>query len=71
MKDDYSVIDDGEYLEYHLNGRLHRANGPSATNKNSGFWFWSMRGSYHRYYGPAVKGSNWYLHGKCVKEYNK
>ena len=67
---------DGGYLEYRLNGLMHRANGPAFLNVNridNGSWY--LFGNRHRYYSPHVfmpsNGleivSEWIIHGEKIK----
>jgi hypothetical protein len=55
-------------IEYHLNGNLHRTDGP-AIEWSDGGKHWYLEGKRHRTDGPAVENANggkeWYVDGKC------
>lgn len=61
--------------EWHLNGKLHREDGPAVEYSN-GDKYWYINGKLHREDGPAVEYSNgskcWYLNGEKLteKEFN-
>ena len=53
--------------EWHLNGKLHREDGPAIEWAN-GTKYWHLNDKLHREDGPAVEHSNgdklWFLNGK-------
>ena len=64
------VYDSGT-IEWHLNGKCHREDGPAVEAVN-GYNTWWLNGQYHREDGPAVECVNgykaWYLNGKKLTE---
>jgi len=56
---------------WHLNGKLHREDGPAVEWSNGGRE-WYLNGKRHREDGPAVEWSNgtksWYLNGQRHRE---
>jgi hypothetical protein len=54
---------------WHLNGKLHREDGPAIEYAN-GSKYWCLNGKYHREDGPAVEYANgtkqWYRNGKEI-----
>jgi hypothetical protein len=64
------VFADGTKL-WHLNGKLHRADGPAIEYAN-GSREWLLNGKLHRADGPAVEVSDgsksWYLEGTKLTE---
>ena len=54
---------------WHLNGKLHREDGPTIENAN-GDKFWLLNGKYHREDGPAIENKDgtkqWYRNGKKI-----
>lgn len=54
---------------WHVNGKLHRTDGP-AVEWSNGDKFWYQNGNHHREDGPAVEKANghkeWWLHGVRV-----
>ena len=56
---------------WHLNGKLHREDGP-AVDCADGHKEWYLMGKRHREDGPAIEWSNgsksWYLNGKRHRE---
>ena len=57
--------------EWHLNGLLHREDGPAVEAIN-GSKFWYLNGKLHREDGPAVEHANsdrhWYFNGRLHRE---
>ena len=55
-------------IEYQLNGKLHREDGP-AIEYADGTKCWYVDGKRHRTDGPAIEWANghkeWYIDGKC------
>jgi len=64
------VYNDGS-REWHLNGKLHREDGPAIEYGNGGK-VWYLDGKPHREDGPAVElssgGKFWYLNGEELTE---
>jgi hypothetical protein len=58
-------------MEWYLNGKLHREDGPAVEYSN-GCKAWYLNGKLHREDGPAVEHSDgdksWYLDGKLHRE---
>jgi hypothetical protein len=58
-------------IEYRLDGKLHREDGPAVEGAN-GDKIWCLNGKCHREDGPAIEYANgdkhWYLNGKCHRE---
>ena len=56
---------------WHLNGKLHREDGP-AVEYDNGDKIWFLNCKLHREDGPAIEKSNgiiyWYLNGKQYSE---
>ena len=56
---------------WHLNGELHREDGPAVECAN-GDKKWYLNDKLHREYGPAIECANgdkkWYLNGKLHRE---
>jgi hypothetical protein len=54
-------------MEWYLNGKLHREDGP-AVERSNGNKYWYLNGKRHREDGPAIEHSSgykaWYLDGK-------
>ena len=67
-QDSQCTIDSDGTKEWHLNGRLHRIDGP-AREWADGTKEWYINGKYHREDGPSVECANgdktWYINGKC------
>ncbi len=67
---EYTVIVNGDYQEWYLNGKRHREDGPAIINGDYQAWY--LNGKRHREDGPAaVVGSDyraWYLNGEYVIE---
>jgi hypothetical protein len=61
------VVRQNGVMEWRLNGKLHREDGPAVEFLN-GAKYWYLNGVLHREDGPAVELSNgtkkWYLNGK-------
>ena len=59
--------DDGT-IEYVLNGKTHRSNGPATTIHSTCWWY--LYDNIHMYYGPANDsthpGSGWWIHGDYI-----
>jgi hypothetical protein len=59
-------VDKNGIKYWHLNGKLHREDGPAVEYAN-GSKYWSLNGELHREDGPAVECANgykeWYLNG--------
>jgi hypothetical protein len=57
--------------EWHLNGELHREDGPAVAYSKGEKW-WYMNGELHREDGPSIEymnGTNaWYLNGEQISE---
>jgi hypothetical protein len=53
--------------EWHINGVLHREDGPAYIGVD-GYKSWWLKGKRHRIEGPAIERGNgtqeWYVHGK-------
>jgi hypothetical protein len=68
---EYKVKDYGNWIEWYLNGALHREDGPAVEYTN-GTKYWFLNGKCHRENGPAVELSNgskfWYINGKRHRE---
>ena len=68
---EYKVIVDGKKIEWYLDGKLHREDGPAIEYTNVYKW-WYLNGKLHRIDGPAIEYTNgeksWYLNGKKVTE---
>ena len=69
---EYTVkVDDYGTKAWHLNGKLHRVDGPAITRED-GTKFWSLNGKLHREDGPAVEYSDgtkfWYLNDELHRE---
>jgi hypothetical protein len=66
----------GGSIYWHLNGKLHREDGPAVECSN-GNKAWYLNGKLHREDGPAVEYSNgakyWYLNDELLteEEFNK
>ena len=64
------VYNDG-YKQWHLNGELHREDGP-AIECPDGSKYWCLNGQLHREDGPAVENSNgvkeWWINGERHRE---
>ena len=64
------VYDNGT-VQWYLNDKLHREDGPAIKYPN-GNKFWYLSGELHREDGPAIEKSNgiiyWYLNGKEYTE---
>jgi antitoxin component YwqK of YwqJK toxin-antitoxin module len=56
---------------WHLNGKLHREDGPAVKYAN-GTKFWYINGKLHREDGPAVEYANggkvWFLNGESLSK---
>jgi NADPH-dependent ferric siderophore reductase len=67
----YTVKVDDDKTEWHINGKLHREDGPSVEWSN-GTKYWHRNDKLHREDGPAIEWANgnksWYLHGERVTE---
>ena len=72
MSIEYKVVvtDDGSQY-WHLNGQLHREDGPAIIYAD-GSQYWCLNGKYHREDGPAIIWANgsqyWFLNGKKLTE---
>jgi hypothetical protein len=68
---EYTVQVSADKTKWHLNGQLHRADGP-AIEGASGFKSWWLNGLRHRTDGPAVEWASghksWWLEGKEVTQ---
>jgi hypothetical protein len=54
-------------IQYQLNGKTHKTNGPAVILHSGNRWSWWLNGKLHRYYGPFSKSGDWILHDECVK----
>jgi hypothetical protein len=66
-----SVYPDGT-IEWHLNGKLHRVDGPAVVVPGT-YEAWYLNGELHRVDGPALSflisgNRKWYLNGKPHRE---
>ena len=67
---EYTVkVYNNKTVEWHLNGNLHREDGPAVERANGGK-YWYLNGKYHREDGPAIEYpdgyKSWYLSGKKI-----
>lgn len=53
-------------IEYIVDGKLHRCDGPAIIWKNSGAGSWYLFGREHRYYGTAISDNVWLIHGGFI-----
>ena len=56
-------------IEYRLKSTIHtlyRPNGPAIIWRN-GEWGWFLFDNWHRYYGPARRYGDWWIHGCKMK----
>ena len=64
-------VDDGGNKYWHLNGQLHREDGP-AVEYADGTKYWYLNGKCHRTDGPAVEEVDgtkfWFLNGVELSE---
>lgn len=68
------IVHQNGNIEYLLNGKRHREDGPAAI-KPGGAWFWLRHGKYHREDGPAIIYlgdhnqwiKHWYLNGELYR----
>ena len=60
---DYSNGD----IEFRLDGKLHRVNGPADYLDHQRLKTWWLHGRMHRYYGPYNIDGNWVIHGTIIK----
>ena len=69
---EYTVKVTANTTEWHLNGKLHREDGPAVSNTTEGFQQWFLNGNLHRDDGPAVEWvsglRSWYIHGERHRE---
>ena len=70
IKYEVHVDSDGD-TAWHLNGQLHRENGPAVERAN-GTKRWYLNGQLHREDGPAIECANgtkyWYINGEELTE---
>jgi hypothetical protein len=70
IKSEVRVYDNGDKY-WHLNGKLHREDGP-AVEWSNGEKAWYLNGKLHREDGPAIERSNgykaWYLNNEHLTE---
>ena len=68
---DYTVMNYGTFKAWHLNGKLHREDGP-AMEYEDGTKAWYINGKRHREDGPALEYTNgdkyWYINDKLHRE---
>jgi hypothetical protein len=62
----YNTLSDGT-IEYTINGKFHRANGPARIwgNMKEAWWLNDLP---HRYYGAQASFHNWWMiHGRFME----
>ena len=74
MVKDLSIPHYPTRIDYQVQGKAHRVNGPAAE-WDTGDWFWYYNGVAHRYYGPAssvrliyTTKLIWEIHGTRIKQ---
>lgn len=67
----YEIIVDKEYVQWLLNGKCHREDGPAVIRSN-GTQSWWLNGKRHRENGPAIiykyGTQSWWLNGQRHRE---
>ncbi len=64
------TVDDDGNRRWHLNGLLHREDGPAVEYAVAGSRLWYVNGQLHRTDGPAWEWGNgirdWYVNGQSL-----
>ena len=67
MNEPTKTVDSKGTIEYRLNGKLHREDGPAVEWANDGNKYWYQNGKRHRTDGPAIEDADgtkeWYING--------